>query len=80
MFILLEATLANFPIADSKRIEAELVRIPPLHFGNFVTARAAKSIISSKCVWPLLWTPGGIQNYNFIYGPNSGLYLSQTLG
>ena len=43
-----------------------------LHFGNFVTARATKSIISSKCVFNPSYELPGVFKIKI-------LYLSQTM-
>ena len=39
----------------------------PLHFGNFVTTRAAKSIISLKCVFNLAYGLSGVFKIKILY-------------
>ena len=53
-----------------------------LHFGTFVTERAAKSIIPLKCVFnPFYGLPGVFKiKILYVFRPNFGPYLSQTVG
>ena len=52
-------SLTRGSIFDVKLSGSGPSELEGLHFGNFVTARAAKSIISSKCVFnPSYGLPG----------------------
>jgi hypothetical protein len=52
----------------------------PGHFGNSVTVRAAKSKISSKCVFNSYFALFGVFKIKIIFESNSGPNLSQTVG
>ena len=81
----------NYFVATFQKISFEYESIlphpPTLHFGNFVTARVAKSIISSKCVFltPSMDSLGysKLKSYIWtwvwtIFEPNCGLRRPKT--
>ena len=49
---------------------ATLLPCTPLHIKKFTTSRVAKISLFSKCM-------RGVQNYNFIFGPNFGRNLKK---